>query len=89
MRVFSHARIAVLKLVASQAAISFENARLYRDLAQREARIQRLKILKESNARLHEEVKRRQAAQEALEDGDVGDALPQAAAGGRLPEHHA
>lgn len=41
-RVFSPARIAVLKLVASQAAISLENARLYRDVAEREARIQRL-----------------------------------------------
>ncbi|MGF6660703.1 PAS domain S-box-containing protein [Paraburkholderia atlantica] len=41
-RVFSPARIAVLKLVASQAAISLENARLYRDVAQREARIRRL-----------------------------------------------
>ncbi|WP_109477278.1 ATP-binding sensor histidine kinase [Paraburkholderia sp. C35] len=40
--VFSPARIAVLKLVASQAAISLENARLYRDLAEREAKIRRL-----------------------------------------------
>ena len=41
-RVFSPTRISVLKLVASQAAISLENARLYRDLAEREARIRRL-----------------------------------------------
>jgi PAS domain S-box-containing protein len=41
-RVFSPARIAVLKLVASQAAISLENARLYRDLAEREGKIRRL-----------------------------------------------
>jgi PAS domain S-box-containing protein len=41
-RVFSPTRIAVLKLVASQAAISLENARLYRDLTEREARIRRL-----------------------------------------------
>ncbi|MFD1557543.1 AAA family ATPase [Paraburkholderia silviterrae] len=41
-RVFSPARIAVLKLVASQAAISLENARLYRDLGEREAKIRRL-----------------------------------------------
>jgi len=41
-RVFSPSRIAVLKLVASQAAISLENARLYRDVAQREAKIRRL-----------------------------------------------
>ncbi|WP_408734127.1 trifunctional serine/threonine-protein kinase/ATP-binding protein/sensor histidine kinase [Paraburkholderia bannensis] len=41
-RVFSTARIAMLKLVASQAAISLENARLYRDVAQREAKIRRL-----------------------------------------------
>jgi len=41
-RVFAPARIAVLKLLASQAAISLENSRLYRDLAEREARIRRL-----------------------------------------------
>ena len=41
-RVFSPARIAVLKLLASQAAIALENARLYRDLAEREAKIRRL-----------------------------------------------
>jgi PAS domain S-box-containing protein len=41
-QVFTPARIAVLKLLASQAAISLENTRLYRDLAQREAKIRRL-----------------------------------------------
>jgi len=41
-RVFSPARIAVLKLVAAQAASSLETARLYRDVAEREARIRRL-----------------------------------------------
>jgi PAS domain S-box-containing protein len=41
-RVFVPARIPVLKLLASQAAISLENTRLYRDLAQREAKIRRL-----------------------------------------------
>ncbi|WP_175974166.1 AAA family ATPase [Burkholderia sp. BCC1047] len=41
-RAFSPARIAVLKLVASQAAISLENARLYRDVEEREAKIRRL-----------------------------------------------
>src|SRR5260370_10532497 len=41
-RVFVPARITVLKLLASQAAISIENSRLYRDLAQREAKIRRL-----------------------------------------------
>ena len=40
--VFAPARIAVLKLLASQAAILLENARLYRDLAEREATIRRL-----------------------------------------------
>jgi GAF domain-containing protein len=40
--VFTPARIAVLKLLASQAAISLENARLYRDLEERETRIRRL-----------------------------------------------
>ncbi len=38
-RVFAPGRIAVLKLLASQAAIALENARLYGDLAEREARI--------------------------------------------------
>jgi PAS domain S-box-containing protein len=41
-RVFAPAAIAVLKLLASQAAISLENTRLYRDLAEREAKIRRL-----------------------------------------------
>jgi PAS domain S-box-containing protein len=41
-RAFAPARIAVLKLIASQAAISLENTLLYRDLEQREAKIQRL-----------------------------------------------
>jgi PAS domain S-box-containing protein len=39
---FTPARIAVLKLLASQAAIALENARLYRDVAEREAKIRRL-----------------------------------------------
>ena len=41
-RVFAPARITVLKLLASQAAITLENTRLYRDLAGREAKIRRL-----------------------------------------------
>src|SRR6202040_3093953 len=40
--VFTPTRISVLKLLASQAAISLENARLYNDLQEREARIRRL-----------------------------------------------
>ena len=40
--VFTPTRIAVLKLLASQAAISIENTRLYRDLEKREAKIRRL-----------------------------------------------
>jgi PAS domain S-box-containing protein len=40
--VFAPARVAVLKLLASQAAVSLENSRLYRDLADREAEIRRL-----------------------------------------------
>ena len=40
--VFTPARIAVLKLLASQAAISLENTRLYRDVVEREAKIRRL-----------------------------------------------
>jgi len=39
---FTPTRITVLKLIASQAAISLENTRLYRDLEQREAKIRRL-----------------------------------------------
>ena len=41
-RAFAPARIAVLKLLASQAAISLDNTRLYRDLEQREAKIRGL-----------------------------------------------
>ncbi|MBV8275966.1 MAG: AAA family ATPase, partial [Verrucomicrobia bacterium] len=40
--VFTPKRIAVLRLLASQAAISLENTRLYRDLEIREAKIRRL-----------------------------------------------
>jgi PAS domain S-box-containing protein len=40
--VFTPARISVLEMLASQAAISLENARLYGDLQEREARIRRL-----------------------------------------------
>ena len=40
--VFTPARIAVLELLAAQAAISLENTRLYGDLQQREAKIRRL-----------------------------------------------
>lgn len=39
---FTPTRMAILKLLASEAAVSMENARLYRDLAEREARIRRL-----------------------------------------------
>jgi PAS domain S-box-containing protein len=41
-RIFAPARITVLKLLAAQAAMSLENTRLYRDLAEREAKIRRL-----------------------------------------------
>ncbi|HMJ25046.1 MAG TPA: PAS domain S-box protein, partial [Pyrinomonadaceae bacterium] len=41
-RVFAPARIPVLKLLASQAAIALENAHLYRDAAERETKIRRL-----------------------------------------------
>jgi PAS domain S-box-containing protein len=40
--VFTPARISVLEVLASQAAISLENARLFNDLQEREARIRRL-----------------------------------------------
>lgn len=41
-RIFTPVRIAVLGVLTSQAAISLENSRLYRDLAEREAKIRRL-----------------------------------------------
>ncbi|WGS26793.1 AAA family ATPase [Bradyrhizobium sp. ISRA464] len=40
--VFTPDRVAVLKVLASQAAISLENSRLYREVADREAKIRRL-----------------------------------------------
>ena len=40
--VFTPARIAVLELLAAQAAISLENTRLYGDLQEREAKVRRL-----------------------------------------------
>jgi PAS domain S-box-containing protein len=40
--VFTPDRVTVLKVLASQAAISLENTRLYRDLADREGKIRRL-----------------------------------------------
>src|SRR5262245_7335131 len=40
--VFTPGRSAVLKLLASEAAMSLENSRLYRELEEREARIRRL-----------------------------------------------
>jgi len=39
---FTPVRMTILKLLASEAAISIENARLYRELAEREAKIRRL-----------------------------------------------
>ncbi|MFC0400013.1 trifunctional serine/threonine-protein kinase/ATP-binding protein/sensor histidine kinase [Paraburkholderia rhizosphaerae] len=41
-RAFTPTRITVLHLIASQAAIALENTRLYRDLAEREAKIRRI-----------------------------------------------
>src|SRR5207245_744071 len=40
--VFTPGRVTVLKVLASQAAISLENSRLYRDLEDREVKIRRL-----------------------------------------------
>ena len=40
--VFTPSRVAVLELLASQAAISLENMHLYADLEEREAKIRRL-----------------------------------------------
>ncbi|MET0534853.1 MAG: AAA family ATPase [Steroidobacter sp.] len=41
---FTPARVTTLKLLASEAAISIENARLYRDLAEREAALRTLQM---------------------------------------------
>jgi PAS domain S-box-containing protein len=41
-RAFTPDRMTILQLVASQAAISLENTRLYRDLQEREAKVRRL-----------------------------------------------
>jgi PAS domain S-box-containing protein len=41
-RVFTPARVAILKFLASQAATSLDNARLYREIQERESRIHRL-----------------------------------------------
>lgn len=57
--VFTPARIALLKVLASQAAISLENTRLYRDLQEREAKIRELKDqLYRENLALRDEVDR-------------------------------
>jgi transcriptional regulator with GAF, ATPase, and Fis domain len=57
--VFTPDRIAVLKVLASQAAIALENARLYRDLEQREAEIRSLKDqLYRENLALRDQVDR-------------------------------
>jgi PAS domain S-box-containing protein len=42
LRVFTSARLAVLKMLASEAAISLESSRLYGDLQEREAKVRRL-----------------------------------------------
>ena len=58
-RVFTPSRIALLKVLASQAAISLENTRLYRDLEEREAKIRELKDqLYRENLALRDEVDR-------------------------------
>ena len=55
--VFTPRRVAVLKLLASQAASSLENTRLYRDLEEREAKIRTLKDqLYRENLALRDEV---------------------------------
>src|SRR5438270_4022948 len=56
--VFTPDRIVVLKVLASQAAISLENTRLYRDLADREAKISELKDkLAQEKLYLEEEIR--------------------------------
>lgn len=57
--VFTPARIALLKVLASQAAISLEKTQLYRDLEEREAKIRELKDqLYRENLALRDEVDR-------------------------------
>ena len=58
-QVFTPSRIAVLKVLASQAASALENARLYRDLEHREAEIRALKDqLYHENLALRDEIDR-------------------------------
>ena len=58
-RVFTADRLAVLKVLISQAAISLENTRLYRDLEDREAKIRALKDeLYHENLALRDELDR-------------------------------
>jgi len=65
--VFTPERIAVLKLLASQAAISLENSRLYRDIQEREANIKALKDqLYKENVALKEEVDRTSMFEEII-----------------------
>ena len=59
--VFTPARIAVLNMLASQAAMSLENGRLYRELQEREAKIRRLVdanivgvLISDRDGRIHE-----------------------------------
>jgi signal transduction histidine kinase/GAF domain-containing protein len=54
-RAFAPTRISVLKLLASQAAIALDNARLYRDVAEREKKIRRAEeALKESETKFRD-----------------------------------
>jgi len=65
--VFTSARIAVLKVLASAAAISLENSRLYRDIKEREANIKALKDqLYRENVVLKEEVDRTSMFEEII-----------------------
>src|SRR4029077_12800590 len=62
---FSAGRVTVLKVLASQAAISLENTRLYRDLAEREAElahVSRVTTLGQLTASIAHEVKQPIAA---------------------------
>jgi transcriptional regulator with GAF, ATPase, and Fis domain len=65
--VFTPARIAVLKVLASQAAISLENTQLYRDLEEREAKINALRDqLYRENLALRDEIDRASMFEEII-----------------------
>lgn len=84
---FTPARIEVLRLICSQAAISLENAKLYRKVQDYSRTLEkrvvdRTKELKEINVKLIDEIRVRQETEKALKDSekrfrDMAELLPQ------------